>query len=37
MMDAISILLEWDETWFLGVFGVTDYEYKLRIKMKNGG
>ena len=23
MVNAISTLLEWDETWFLGVFGVT--------------
>ena len=34
MADAISILLKWDETWFLTVFGVTDYESKLIIKNK---
>ena len=34
MADAISILFEWDKTWFVGVFGDTDYESKLRIKNK---
>ena len=32
MADPISILLEWDETHFEGVFGVTDQEFKLIIK-----
>ena len=34
MTDAISILRDWDETWFVGVFGLTDYESKLIIKNK---
>ena len=32
MEDPTSILLELDETRFVGVFGVTDYEFKLIIK-----
>ena len=34
MADPISILLENNETRFVGVFGVTDYESKLIIKNK---
>ena len=32
MANPISILLEKDETCLVGVFGVTDYEFKLIIK-----
>ena len=31
MADSTSILLQQDETQFVGVFGVTDYEFKLII------
>ena len=34
MADPISILLEQDETRFVGVIRVTDYEFKLIIKNK---
>ena len=32
MANPISILLESDETQFIGVFGVTDYESKFQNK-----
>ena len=35
MAYPISTLLESDETRFVGVLGVTDYEYELIIKNQN--
>ena len=32
MADPIWMLLDLDETWFVGVFGVTDYTSKLIIE-----
>ena len=32
MAEAILLSLEWGKTWFVAVFGVTNYESKLIIK-----
>ena len=31
MVDKNTKLLDWDDIWYSGVFGVTDYESELRI------